>query len=527
MSILKELILLFKSDTKDLEEGNKRAKKSIDEVNKSLIKSTQINNNVTKSFGNLANQLKGLVLGYFAFNSILSGVRKALDYSDSLGKLSNALGVNIEELDAWGHAVNRSGGSVESFQQSVKSLNTNLIEFSTKGKSRASPFFKDLGIRMTDAKGKARNFNDVLLDLSTKFEKISKQKSFGIGQKIGLDQGTIQLLQQGRKGVEELIRRQKELGVITKQDADIAAKFNNQWNDTTKIFRSVFTQINSFILPAFTNFLKGVEKTFNFLKNNKHFVIGGIIAISAAITAYLLPALTKAVIRFAPFFAIGAAILSIGAAFALIYDDIMNFLEGNESLIGELMEKYPLFKGIIEGIGEAFKVLKTISISALEAIKELLPNSEKVAEGIKTAFIVAAKIIKFTLESIFYIITKLIKGIDYVVSSFKNDERSLGITAAEKRNPFGGANPFSRSNDNPYVKEQFIIEQTKNSALNPLTSASITGSSPITRNNTINIDEINIQTQATSSDEISSNIKSSLENQMRIAINNYDDGVSI
>ena len=31
----------------------------------------------------------------------------------------------------------------------------------------------------------------------------------------------------------------------------------------------------------------------------------------------------------------------LAAAFALVYDDIMNFIDGNDSMIGRILDKYP------------------------------------------------------------------------------------------------------------------------------------------------------------------------------------------
>src|SRR5699024_6427901 len=53
----------------------------------------------------------------------------------------------------------------------------------------------------------------------------------------------------------------------------------------------------------------------------------------------------------APFATIAAAIIAVGAAFALIYDDIRNFIAGNNSLIGQISEEYPAIGRLIERFG--------------------------------------------------------------------------------------------------------------------------------------------------------------------------------
>ena len=48
-------------------------------------------------------------------------------------------------------------------------------------------------------------------------------------------------------------------------------------------------------------------------------------------------------VAISPFLLIGAAIAAVGVAFALLYEDVVAYLGGQESYIGDLAEKYEWF----------------------------------------------------------------------------------------------------------------------------------------------------------------------------------------
>jgi tape measure domain-containing protein len=82
------------------------------------------------------------------------------------------------------------------------------------------------------------------------------------------------------------------------------------------------------------------------------------------ITASFLPAIWSAAAGVLaatwPILAIIAAAAALGVAFALAYDDVKAFLSGQDSLIGNLMERYGWFRATINGLAVVFRVLGRI-----------------------------------------------------------------------------------------------------------------------------------------------------------------------
>lgn len=501
-SVLETFIISFMSDASDLKKGAADAKKTTDDLNQKLKSTDAIGNKVGSTLGNLARQYGGLVLSILSVNSLIHGINNAANFADKLDELSKGLDVSVEDLSLWGDAVKLSGGTAESFQESIKRMTASLADFATKGTSRAAPFFKSLGIQMTDTQGKARKVFDILPELADKFAQLGKAESFGIGQKIGLDQGTIMLLQRGRREVEAVIARQKELGFVTKEDAEIAAAFNDQWDDVTHAFRSVFNVVGSTVLPAFTKVLKIIENIATFLRKNSTFVTGILIALGTAILVFVVPPLVSAAIAalalYAPFLLIGAAVAAVGLAFALLYDDIMNFLQGNDSVTGRILERWPFILKIFQWLKETFDKLWN-----QHGMKKFF---EFMWEGLKGVW----NLIEMIAGAIGSVITGVLDGIQ------------MAVNAYEKVKSFFGGD--EKTNESVAAAQTALI--ATNTPLSSQTSTSIQSSNARTSSNNVSIGPVAINTQATDAKGISEAIGPHFKTQMRNAVNAFDDGVA-
>lgn len=545
MAVIESLMAVIGLDTKGFDTSVKEIKQGNKDIQQSFIASDKTVNRLENSFKGLITRISAFALAYVSINSITSSFSQSIKQSSQLHNLSESLNISVEDLSAWGNAVVKNGGNAESFQNSVKTLTVSLTSFATKGKSLLTPFFNELGIKMVDVKGKARSAFDILPELAEKFSKLSVEEAFGFGQKIGLDESTIRLLQKGRKEVDEIIRRQKELGVVTKQDAEISAKFNAQWQDTSHIFRSLFTRVATEILPVLSKLFKTMEKGFKFIKDNKNLVTGTLIGIGIVLSAFLIPRLIKtgvaAAFAFAPFYLLAAAILGTIAVIAVLYDDIKAFIEGNDSLIGELIKKFPLLEnglktiggliGIIKdtlnAFGEAFikaftdplgalEILKNSFNASFEKILDLFPSLRKLGESLSNYFKKVAEEVTFVKVVVTAVKSAVLSIINVLSSALSKLGESLG-----KVKDF-----FTKGESDIGISaNQQILSKVQSSPFNYKLASSLTNNRAINRNTSVNISDININTQATSVEGIASSIDTTLQTYITQAINNADDGV--
>jgi hypothetical protein len=500
-SVFETFIIAFASDTTDLKKGAAEAKKATDGVYASLSATNNMGLRVGGTIANLAQQYGGLLVSIFSLRALMSGINTAANFADKLDELSKALNVDIESLSAWGDAVKIAGGTSESFQGSIKFMTASLSDFATKGTSRAAPFFRSLGIAMTDAAGRARTVFEILPELADAFQGLSQAESFGIGQKIGLDEGTILLLQRGRREVDALVAKQKELGVVTKEDGEIAAAFNDAWDDTAHAFRSLFTSVGSTVLPAITWVIQGFEKMATFFRKNSHFITGLMIALGTAILVFVVPPLltaaAAALVLYAPFLLIGAAVSAAVLAFALLYDEIRNFIDGNDSAIGRAVAKWPVLGKIIHTIIDVVKKLGTVFKAVFGFIWDGLGG--------------IGSIINSTLG----FIADGISGIlDLIQTAYDWYQKISGF--------FGGTTEL---NQNIKTGQEAIA--ATNTPLGAVTSNSIANSNSqqSSSNNNVDVGGVVINTAATDAGAISRLLGNSMKREFRQAINTFDDSV--
>lgn len=419
-SLLETFFIMFESNADKLKRGEDDARKSTKDLENDLSNTDHAGAAMGE---HLVGTLKEVALGFaaaFGAHEIIDRVMETAELNDMLGKTARSLDVNISELDAYDQAAQRAGGTVGGFQASLGSLVRGMAAADATGHSRLLPFFKEMGISMLDTHGKARPVMELLPELADAFEKMGHQRSTGFAEKLGLDQGTMMLLQSGRRSVEDLVARQRALGTVTEEDAVKAEKFNDQWMDTQQIFRNVFTAIGSAVLPVLTALLKGFEGVFGYLAQHRSLVEGFFIGLATIVTTVYGPAMVEAAVATLaavwPFVLMAVAIGTLIAAFTFLYDDIKNFLAGNASVIGELSRKWPwigeLIKTVVKDIGAVVEWFSGV----LSAFGDL---AGAVGELIAAVFGAAFRVLERGFKSASDLISGFIKNFPAVGAAVK------------------------------------------------------------------------------------------------------------
>lgn len=460
MSVFDTFYLLFKSEgAKETAKDTKDVKKSADDADKSLKKFSESFEGLKNSVKGVITELAGFVSAGYAVHKIAEGIKSAIDYAINLDNASRALGVNVQALDAWGNAVQRFGGTSEGFQQSLRNLSQRL---GTTG---------DTALR-------------ILPQLADGFQHLGRTAAMMYGQSLGLDEKTILLLQQGRREVDSVIQRQKELGLTTKQDAEEARKFNYAWQDMSHSFRSAFMAAAEGILPLLIKVLEGFATVAQFFRKHADLIIGALIGIGVA-----------AALIAAPFIAANAAVIAliagIGVAiglFALLYEDIKYFIEGNKSLIGDLLNRWPIVGKVIKGVFDGIKEAIEFVVKAYDKIKDFLN--------------------KFTGK-------KVNIGVNYTEEGGIPDQEDL------TKNIQGLNQIIQTVNSSP------LTYQTNSSVTNSALANSFFNRGDSNKNVTVNTGAITIETQATDSDEIAATFSQKLTDHIRQSTNTYDNGIQI
>lgn len=512
MTILDTFYLLFESDASKLDKGLADSEKKATGLGTKLAAVDKAANSVGASMGAAFATLAGAAVAALSLSAMTSEMFQASEQADKLNESAERLGVNIETLGAWGDLVKKNGGSVDGFIGSIEGLNSQLQQMEVTGKSRAAPFLKELGIDLELAANKGKNALDFLPQIADAFAGMDKQKSVAIGKRLGLDQGTIMTLQAGRRAVEELLEKEKELGVVTKKQGEIADAFGDQMDDTRHAFRSVWLGVSEYVLPPLTWMMEKFQAVAMFMRNHSNFIVGIMIAIGAAIAAYVLPALLAmdigVVLAFAPLILAGVLVAALGAAFALLYEDVMTFLDGGDSMLGQIFERWP-------GIGETVRLIANDFKNAWEVIKNIAGfladvwnNPQAAFESFGEALITGMTAVGDFVMSIWNaIVSNVMSAISAIIAGAGKVASFFGI---------GGPD---------VAAGQAALAQASGSAMASQTSNSINNGRTSSKSTNVTVGKVEVHTQATDAAGISKAIGGSMQSQMRQAASNFDDGV--
>ena len=547
MATIDVLKLVFDSDASGMKRGTQEAKKGADDLKKSVLETDKAAQDMGDSFLSMVSDAKGSIASLVGLSTVTAGILNEAARVDQLGKFADTIGQNIEEIDAWGQVVARNGGTAEGFQGTLKGLTDSLTELQLTGAGPAADVLARFGISARDAGGGLKSAFDLLPEIADSFEGLSKAESLKFGQQLGLDQGTILTLQQGRFEVDQMVRRQKELGVATEEDAEIAREFNTAWQDTSQVFSSVFREIGASVLPVLSELLIGFREFVQFMQNNEGLVEGIFSGIAVVLTAKLAPALLSTV--FSP---VGAAIALI-ALFALLYDDVKNFLAGNDSLIGQISEKYPIVGDIVKSLagfvsdlfdnfGKLFDAIASGNLGKFvddelikfkQELKDLLGFD--ISEFIDTAIDDLKKLpdyIKNTLIAELEALKATLKSVVSDLNPFADDEKPIQIQSMGGGHSRGDLPPIPpERNDHSDLPRFFQPQAMLEAARNPLTSTTpnTLNNSSRTVNNSVtnNVGDINVNSPNANPKEVAKEVSNEMNNQYRNTNSQYDDGVAI
>lgn len=395
--ILDTWVTVFQSDTKSVDDGNKKAALSADALIAKLKTTDAVAAKTGSSMASFITGAAGALAGFLAARASISGVFESANMIVALQQTSDALGETIENVDAFGKAAEAMGGDAQGARDSLTDLAEKMGEAMTDAESGAAKAFKALNLGLKDTDGNAKGAVQGMLELAAAVEKLPKNEAVFKIKELGItDNRTVEMLLKGRKELERLLEKQKEQGVVTKENAEQALKFKTSWNELSAGFERAGLSISTGLMPYFTKAIDALVVGFDWLEDHKDLVAGFFIAIGSAVAVFYVPTMLAAAAATLaatwPILAIGAAIALAAAAFALIYDDIMNFIDGNDSFIGQMVEKYPLVKALVDGIAVAFKFLgqmagdvwRAITVGFQQMIDFIMRGIKQIASGVST-----------------------------------------------------------------------------------------------------------------------------------------------
>jgi hypothetical protein len=232
--------------------------------------------------------------------------KNALDNADALSKMAQRTGATVEGLSKFQKAAELSDSSIEGVGKGLVQLNKAMVA-AQGGTGKQAEAFARLGIKTTDANGKLRSSEDVMLDLAGAFAGMEDGAdktalAFDLMGRGGTE--LIPMLNMGREGIEKLG------GSMTTEFAQRAAAFNDKITEMGQKFGELGIKLGEGLLPALeslANSLLGLIDAFSALPAPVQLALIAILAFGPQLIA-----LGQIIIGFVG--VIKSAAIAIGAA---------------------------------------------------------------------------------------------------------------------------------------------------------------------------------------------------------------------
>jgi methyl-accepting chemotaxis protein len=248
----------------------------------------------------------GALVPAVAIGGLATLAKGSIDAADNLNDLSQRTGVSVESLSKFGAAADDSGSSVDEVAKAMGKLGKGIVDPASK----ANEALKSIGISSTDASGKIRSMDQIMLDVADRFAKMpdGAQKTALAMELFGKSgMNLIPMLNQGRDALS------KYNATITTEGAQAADKFNDSLNEIARVVAGPFNQAVTALLPLITQIAQGVAGAITAFTQLPQPVQGAVLVVGGLAAAFiaLAPAISAII-------AIGPALAGLGAAFAAI-----------------------------------------------------------------------------------------------------------------------------------------------------------------------------------------------------------------
>jgi len=353
-----------------------------------------------KGLGAMATATAGALAGLaFWADGILKGI-------DPIAQMSRQTGVAVEAIQELGFAASVNGGSMEAMSAGLERLNGRIGEAVALGSGEGVKIFEQLGIDLETATGKVKSADKVFDEMRQRVVELglSQQEISSFAEKLGLDPSSVQLLMKTNQEMSALKEESRDYGILTKEQIDATADYNDSMTRLGTAFKGVKQQIAVGFAPELKNL---ADKVTTLIRDNRELISDvltkGITVLGAVasafgnvamsifdVTSYLLsfkPVLFAVIglagglmLAFAPITSIVVGV----TALVLIVDDLMVAFTGGKSVIGDFFKSFGVDLTVVtDMLKEMWRIVKEIFSFDFGAITDAIGGG---ISGIKGFF---------------------------------------------------------------------------------------------------------------------------------------------
>ncbi|MBR2504821.1 MAG: hypothetical protein IKB61_02650 [Elusimicrobiaceae bacterium] len=369
MSVLNNFMLVFET------EGDKTTRQKIEQIDSAGKKLAKTNRETGDSaavmgrkastaagqFRQMSRALAGAIAPAMALGAVLSQTLNFAMQGEQLLFMAKSANMAADEFQKLAIASQRFGGSREGAAGMMAGL-ASQIQALRLGQSAplqdAAMFY---GLNLQGKGGGLATGNELLRNIAATMERLDSAAQLDLGHRIGLDEATIRILQQGVAAFDEEMERAEKRSIFKPEDLKRAQEFQMATRDLQLSLQGLWAEIARWLLPAVQSLTEYATQAFDYLTEHSDAVKAALVGIAVVMGAIAVSSLAA----FAPWIGMAAIIAGIGAAIALLYEDFMVFAEGGSSALG------PLWQTLID-FGKWWQELPGWIKSAFDALLNFL-----------------------------------------------------------------------------------------------------------------------------------------------------------
>lgn len=307
------------------------------------------NANLKASIGLLAG-MGAAIAGSAA--GIAGWVTSVSESIDPLVQFGRETGIAVETIQTLGYAAELNGSSVDALQASLGEMTKRVGEFVSTGEGEAADVASRLGIKFKDLNGQVKSSDVIFRELADKLHGMSQAEKFSVLDKMGIDRSMVQLLSMTGEEISSLQNQAEALGVVTQEQADQFADYNDSLATLGKGFEGIKFQVAVGFVPVLKELVDGFT---DFLIANKDLIKNGLAHLGEIIFSVMgmirrmMPIIAAITIAFAAWWLVTGGLAAVmGAlmspvvlitaaivAIILVIDDLLTAMEGGQSVIAD------------------------------------------------------------------------------------------------------------------------------------------------------------------------------------------------
>lgn len=310
----------------------KRIGKASDEVGKAQESSAKSSKKAEQGIFGLQKQVMKALAPLVAFSVIVNRTINFAKQGEGLLFMANSAAVAADSFTALAMAAERIGGSREGMAGSLASLSSGLMGIrrgEENGITQAATYY---GVRFYGANGLASP-EEMLENIARAMEGKSVAEQMDMGRMLGLDEGTIRLLQRGVAGLRKEMELVQKYNPFDEKALKEIRDFQYLLRELKAAFGMLVGQMARDLLPNFKAWGEVARDALDYLIDHTDEVKVALGGIGLAVLA-----------AFGPLYLLGGLLF-------LLADDFITFAKGGESALE------PLWK-MITKIYEALKSVK-------------------------------------------------------------------------------------------------------------------------------------------------------------------------